>query len=74
MSNTAALIVHALVFACLVPLSAIACIVRSVCTLNVDPQGTRAANVESNAAVQFQSARATESDNQTDMLAVTSMS
>ncbi len=74
MSNTSALLVHAFVFACLFPLSAVACMVRSASTLNVDPQGTRFANVESSVSLQLQNARASEPDNQTGMLAVTAMS
>jgi len=74
MSNTSALLVHALVFACLFPLSAVACIVGSASTLNVDSRGTRVANVESSAAVQLQNARTPEPDNQTNTIAVRAMS
>jgi len=83
MSNTFALLVRALVFACLFPLSAVAipgtktnsaCIVASAPTLNFDRQGTRVANIEGSAAVQLQSARAPEPGNQTDTITVTAMS
>jgi len=79
MSNTSALLVCALVIACLFPLSAVAISAtktNSACAsaLNFDPQGARVANVESAAAVQLQSVRQPEPDNQADPIAVTAMS
>ena len=74
MSNISALLVHALVFACVLPLSAVPCIVRSACTLNMDPRGTRVANVESSAGLQLQNAHTPEPDNQAGTIAVTAMS
>jgi len=83
MSNTFALLVRALVFACLFPLSAVAIpgtrtnsawIVGSAPTLNFDRQGTCVANVEGSSAVQLQSLGAPDPGNQTDTITVTAMS